>query len=267
MHLVNKIRLGLSILVMAISTQSALAANDWQINSTGNGVSGASSVSALNVGGVGFVQLLPDAKNPTVFTFVEHGAYQALASDGTSPFGSHDLTVSYTVSGTGSFLDPGAMRMSAGRITLYSDATFDFATMAANYGADNGTKVASFDIVDGYVANAQGQVVVQAKGVAGSFAQGYLFNSGGTDMATLQNIQLQLALLNQPIMPNVPMIAGVVCGIAAACPGGEVTLSPLAFTVQDAGSVSISAVPEPETSAMLLAGLGLIAAVARRRRR
>jgi len=265
MRSLNKIKHCLSILAIAVSAQSALAADAWQINPLGTGNAGASTVSALNVDGVGFVQLLPVANTP-FYNFIEYGAYRALNTDGSSQFGTHEITVTYTVSGTGSFDDKSALRLTSGTINLFSDGNPDFGTQATNYGADNGTKFASFNVVNGYVANSEGLVVVNANAVQGSFAQGYLFDAAGTDLAKLPNVQLQLGLFNQPNIPDGPMIAGVVCGIADACPSGSFTPTPLAFTVQDRGSVSISAVPEPETSAMLLAGLGLIAAVARRRR-
>lgn len=266
MRSINKVRHGLSILALAVSAQSALAADGWQINSQGSGASGASAVSKLNVGGIGFVQMAQDANVPALYTFIEHGAYQAFSPGGFSPFAGNEITVTYSVSGSGNSNDPGALKLTSGQINIFSDSNRDFASMAPNYGADNGTRIASFDISYGYVADSNGRIVVNATGVAGSFAAGYLFNSAGTDLATLPNVQLQLALFNQPIMPDGPMIAGVVCGIAQACRTGGVTLSPQAFTVQDMGEVSISAVPEPESAAMFLAGLGLLAGVARRRR-
>lgn len=257
---------GLGIFALALSTHSAFAASDWQINSLGTGAGAASGVSSVNVGGVGYVQLLPSTSDaPFTFTFVENGAYRILAADG-SPFGGNDLTAIYSAVGSGSQIDPSALHMNGGHIDLYSDSNFDFASSEANYGADNGKLIASFNITGGHVADAQGTVAVQATGIAGSFAQGYLFTANGTDMANLSGVQLQLNLANSPIVPSPLVISEIVCGLANACPGGSVILSPAAFTVQDTGTVSISAVPEPESAAMLLAGLGLIAAIARRRR-
>lgn len=266
MRLSNQVKYGLSVLAISVSAHSALAASDWQINPLGSGVGDATTVSTLDVGGVGFVQIVPDDAPTGLFSFIEHGAYQAFAPGGLSPFPDHEITVTYSVSGTGSFSDPGAMRMSAGQIDIYSDAAHDFGSMARNYGADNGTRIATFKLDDGYVANSEGEVIVNATGVAGSFAQGYLFDAAGTDLATLAKVRFQLALFNGPIVPDTAIMTGVVCGLAQACANGLPTLSPLAFTVQDSGSVSISAVPEPESAVMLLAGLALIGTVTRRRR-
>jgi hypothetical protein len=132
--------------------------------------------------------------------------------------------------------------MTGGRINIYADPVFDFATSAANYGADNGKLV-------------------------GSFSQGYLFTANGTDMASLSGVKLQLNIANNASMPDDLIVSEIICGLAAACGGGSFALSQQAFTVQDSGSVNISAVPEPEAAAMLLAGLGLIAGMAHSRRK
>lgn len=266
MRILRQMMYGLSILAIAVSSQSALAATDWQINSAGSGAGGATAISALDVNGVGFVQVQPDDNAPGLFSFIEHGAYRALNTDGSTQFGAREITVTYSVFGSLSNGDGSTMRMSGGRIDLFSDLNLDFGTGPTNYGADNGTRFASFEIFDGYPANDQGLIIVNARGIAGSFVEGYLFNAAGTDLATLTNVQLQLGLYNQPGSWDEPIVAGVVCGIANACKDGLISPSPQAFTVLDRGSVTISAVPEPESSAMLLAGLGVVAAVARRRR-
>ena len=84
-------------------------------------------------------------------------------------------------------------------------------------------------------------------------------------MAGLSNVQLELNISNALRMPDALIVSEIICGLADACEGGNVTLSQQAFTVQDSGSVSISAVPEPGAAAMLLAGLGFIAGMAYRR--
>lgn len=269
-HYAKSIRLGLSALAIAVSAQSAIAASVWQINPLGSGVAGASSVSAINVGGVGFVQLLPNGDNSPLFTFIETGVYRALNADGTAPFGANDLTVTYSVSGTGNFLNASALHLNSGSINLYADPNFDFGTSAATYGADNGTKIASFDIFSGSVTDT-GLVSVNANGVAGSIVSGYLFNTDGADLATLSNIQLQLSILNLPTWPDSMQVSEIICGMAgytgSGCDGTPFVPTSLAFAVQDGGSVTISAIPEPETLTLLLAGLGLISIVGRRRRK
>jgi opacity protein-like surface antigen len=145
----------LCALALALSSQAAQAAPEWKINPDGTGAGSATTVSTLDVGGAGFVQILPDIDGPT-FQFVEHGAYQVLKA-----FGTRDLTVTYSVSGTGDFWNPAALRFTSGAIDLYADPISDFASAASNYGADNGTHVARFSVFDGGVTPF-GMVGVQA---------------------------------------------------------------------------------------------------------
>ena len=269
-HYAKRIKLGLSALAIAVSAQSAFAASAWQINPLGSGVANASSVSEIKVGGVGFVQLLPNGYNSPLFTFIETGVYRALNADGSGPLGANGVTVTWAVSGSGNFLYASALHLNSGSVNLYADANFDFGTSAGTYGADNGTKVASFDIFSGYVTSA-GLVTVNANGVAGSVVSGYLFNADGADMATLSNIQLQLNIFNQPTWPDSMQLSEIICGMAgykgSGCDGTDFIPTALAFAGQDGGSVTSSAVPEPETLMLLLAGLGGISVVSRRRQK
>lgn len=257
----------LCTLALVLSTQAAQALPEWQINPNGTGVGGATTVSSLNVGGSGFVQFLPDASNPYAFTFVEHGAYQVLKSGGGGPFGTSDLTVTYSVTGRGSFLDFAALRFTSGTINLYSDSVFDFATAASSYGADNGTHVASFNVFDGHVTTA-GMVAVDAKLV--SLLPGYLFAADGGDLSGRNNVLMELGVFNERISSNPLLVSELACGMAAytgpGCDGTSFPDSELAYFVHDGGSVVITSVPEPATVGLMLVGLGLISFVAKRRR-
>ncbi|KXB29993.1 hypothetical protein AT959_11395 [Dechloromonas denitrificans] len=259
----------LCALTLGLASQFALAATEWQLNPAGNGLGGASRLSALDVGGVGYVQILPSSTDPTGFNFIEHGAYQALQSDKSTPFGAQDLTITYTVMGHGSLLNPFALSFTSGSINLYADRNFDFASTTGSYGADNGNRIASFSVFGGGL-NANGMVSVQANAVAGSVLAGYLFAADGSDLAKRNNVLMNLGVFNQQTTPDSLLVAEVVCGMAgstgAGCNGTPFVNTPFAYTVKDGGYATISAVPEPEMVSMLLAGLGLISVVARRRR-
>lgn len=256
----------LCVLALGLSSQFVQAAAEWQLNPAGTGLAGATRLSELDVGGVGYVQILPSSTDPTGFTFIEHGAYQALQSDKSTPFGTQDLTVTYTVMGSGNSL---GLSFTSGSINLYADRNFDFASATGSYGADNGSRIASFSVFGGGL-NANGMVSVQANAVAGSMLAGYLFAADGSDLANRNNVQMNLAVFNQQTTPDSLLVAEVVCGMAgstgAGCNGTPFVNTPFAYTVKDGGYATISAVPEPETVSMLLAGLGLISVVARRRR-
>lgn len=263
-HLVGRWASALALLILP---QLALAAPAWQLNPAGTGLADAIAVSSLGVAGAGFVQIAPDPATPAAFGFVEHGAYRAVTAAGSTPFGSHELTVTYMTSGVGSFLDPGALRFGAGTIELFLDGALDFATATGHYGADNGTALARFSIFDGGM-DATGLVTVQARLVSGSLSAGYLFDADGGDLATRNDVVMTLAVYNQTVTPDPLMIDEIVCGLAghagAGCDGTPYFNSPLAFTVQDGGFVTVGTVPEPGALALVLAGLGLLAPLRRR---
>lgn len=265
--LANRFARWAGLLSLLAATQAVHAAPVWQVNPGGTGPGGAVAVQALNVGGAGFVQIIPDAANPTAFTFIEHGAYQALQADGVTPFGSRDLTITYAVSGSGSFLDPAALRFNAGSIRLFSDSVFDFGSAAGHYGADNGTALARFDVIGGGV-NASGLVNVSAALVGGSLLPGYLFAADGSDLAGTSGVLMNLGVFNQPTQPDGLFVSEIICGLAAytgpGCDGTPYANSPLAFAVRDGGFVGIT-VPEPGSLGISLAGLGLLGFARRRR--
>lgn len=251
-----------------LMAQSAAAAPIWQVNPLGTGLSGAAALSVADVGGVGFVQIIPNGDASGGFQFIEHGAYQLLQPGAGTAFSGADLTVTYAVGGSGSFLNPFALRFTSGSISLYADTNRDFATDAAHYGADNGTLIARFNVFDGGI-DATGLVSVKALVNAGSLLAGYLFSERGVDLAGVSGTSIELGIFNQTTDPDPLLVAEIVCGLAGyagpGCDGapGEFANSPLAFTVRDGGFASvIASVPEPGSIVLLLAGLVMLAGVA-----
>lgn len=256
-------------LALATFPHLALATQGWQLNTEGTGVNGASAVSSIDVSGVGFVRILPSPSSPFAFDFVEYGAYRAVQPDGFGALGVHDLTVTYSAFGFGSFVDPAALRFTAGTIDIYADAAFDFGTATANYGADNGTLVARLGIFDGGI-DATGLVTVKAGAIQGSLRPGYFFSADGRDFSTRDDVTMTLGIHNQTVVPDAMLISEVICGLAAytgpGCNGEPYVNTPLGYAVQDGGYALMLTVAEPASLSMLLAGLGLIAAMPRRRR-
>lgn len=260
----------LCVLATTLCAQIAQATPNWQINPGGTGAGDAQTLSTLDVGGSGFVQVTPITNTP-FFQFVEHGAYQALKSGSNSPFGTTDLTITYAVTGNGSFWNPAALRFTSGIINVYADSDFDFATTEATYGTDNGKHVASFNVYDGSVTG-NGQVAISANLVANSLLRGYLFSADGIDLADLFDVQMQFSVFNQMINPDATLVSEIVCQMAeykgpGCVPGTTFVNSQLAYTVQDGGKVTITAVPEPGSIGMMLLGLGLLSLSTRRRQR
>lgn len=262
--------LGLAVGI-AMTAPAAQAASEWQINTSGTGASAATPITQLNIAGGGFVQIIPDFTDPTRFTFIEHGAYQAVQADGETPFGGSDLTVVYQVSGTGSFLDPYSLNFSTGLVTLYSDPVHDFGTAAGIYGANNGTAFATLAVTAGGLDPISGLVSVTTVITPGGLAPGYLFDSTGKDLSLTTGTKLQLGIFNQLSNPDELFVSEIVCELSgfsgAGCDGTPFANSPLSFTVQDGGFVLMQPVPEPLAVHMTLGGLALLGWVARRRRR
>ena len=262
----SRLLAGLSLIV---ATPFAFAAPAWQINPTGQGAAGASAVSSVDVGGVGFVQIIPAGLFTPEFTFIENGAYQLRQADG-SPFGSRDITVTYAINGSGSFIDTFALSFTGGSIRIFADPVFDFASPTGNYGADNSTLIGTFSVLNGGLAPS-GLVSLQARLDPGSLLAGYLFDAAGNDLTSAANVLLDLGVYNQVTEPTALLVGEIVCGLAnyggANCLNAPFANTPLAYTVADGGTVSLRAVPEPASLGLLLAGLGLIPASAIRQKR
>jgi len=271
---VSKLIAGILGAATVFLAQGSAATPVWQLNPQGTGASGAVSLSQVDVGGAGFVQIIPSTTDPTSYQFVENGAYQLLSPGTGTAFSGNDLTVSYSVSGSGSFLNPLALQFTSGTISLYADANYDFASTAGNYGADNGTLIALFNIFAGGVDSSTGLVTVTAALETGSLLAGYFFSADGTDLATTTGTTIELSIYNQLTTPDSLIVSEIICGLAgyvgAGCDGTSSTFSnsPLTFAVRDGGFASVIAnVPEPGTILLVLAGLLVIACLTRGSRR
>ena len=257
-----------AITALAALSQPAQASTGWYLNTAGTGWSDASFVSSLNVAGAGFIQQ-KFSLAALGFNFTESGAYQVLNNTGSAPFGSHDLTVSYDVTGSVGLLGSG---FSGGVINLYSDSVFDFGSTNGLYGANNGTHIASFTVVGGVVDPISRQAGLQANLVSGSLASGYFFDLAGNDLSGRDSLSLSLGVQSTVINPSgTHIVAEIACEQAgftgAGCNGRPYRASFLNLgwsTVQDVGVATlnysaltqqVTAVPEPTTALMMLTGL------------
>lgn len=255
---------------------AAYAASGWYFNPQGSGAADASFVSALNVGGFGFIQQTLSTSQFLAMDFKEHGAYQVLDAAGSGPFGARDITVSYDVGG---YLGLFGSDFTHGTIDIYSDPVFDFGSTDGTFGADNGTRIARFDVLTGSINPLTRQALVQADLVSGSMASGYFFDSNGVDISARDGVSLSLGVHNSVFDPSgtnvIPEIACEQAGFTGrGCNGRPYrpAFFDLAYsTVEDVGYVTldipmlgvpavISAVPEPATALMMLTGLAGIGA-------
>ncbi|MCB1937917.1 MAG: VPLPA-CTERM sorting domain-containing protein [Rhodocyclaceae bacterium] len=259
-----------AVAVFMAAAPAAQASSGWYLNPEGSGIDGASFVSSLNVGGYGFIEQSVSRTHWFALDFEEHGAYQVLDATGTAPFGSHDITVSYAVSG---YVGLFGSDFTAGTIDIYSDAVFDFGSTNAQFGANNGTLIASFSVDSGQIDPLNGQAALQASVVGGSVASGYFFDINGVDLAGRDDFSFSLGVQNSVIDPSGTNVVGeIACEQAGftgrGCNGRPYRASFLNLgysTVQDVGVVSfnipdsnlanVAVVPEPTSALMMLSGL------------
>lgn len=252
----------------ALSVNAHAAADSVLINTVGTGVSAAltTSPSVLTYGS-GYIETAPSGAGST---FVEHGAYRLIGADGVSPFGAQDITAVYSLFGRANDATS-PVGVSGGQIDLYADANFDFGTAGLDpsvvFGANNGRLIASFNVASGvfYPTSATSFAgSVSAQAIAGSMASGYFFSANQDDLAFSNALMLTLNVASSiNFAPTAAELTDIVCKQSGTC----VAPAAGAFTVRDQGTVILTAVPEPASYAMLLAGLGLLGMAARRRTR
>lgn len=263
------------LVIAALAGISSAQASVVQFNTAGTGYSDAvAASSAIDLRGSGFVLARPNPTDPANFLFSERGAYELTQADGLSPLGSHDVTLTYSITGT---VNPmtGVLSFSSGTFDLYSDATMNFGTASSNpsvvFGASDGVRIASFTISSGS-GSTRGQVHLEGSANAGSILPGYFFSASGEDLSRSGKLQFGVDLGNKiDANPSPVTIAELACKASGfngpGCNGSPYTNSPFYLLVSDGGRATISSpVPEPSHGALFLAGLGVLGLCSRRSR-
>jgi hypothetical protein len=242
-----------------------------QLDPAGTGPVGAVvDASSIAAHGSGFVVVQPNAADPTHSTFTETGAYELTQADGLSALGSRDITLTYSVAGSIN-LFTGTASFSAGTIDLYSDAALNFGSASANpsvvFGANDGTHIVTFQISSGGLVG--GAAHLEGSAAAGSILPGYFFS--GQDLSQSQQLQFSVDLSNviNP-SPSATVVSELVCKSGfpgPGCDGTPYANTPFYFVGTDGANVVLSAVPEPSTGTLALAGGAGLWLLSRRTRR
>lgn len=245
------------------------------LNTEGTGVANATNLANGVLISNSFIVQTRDPVTGGV-SFDEYGAYRLTQPNLSTDFGNHQITALFKLSGYATSATTKAVV--GGAIQLYEDAAFDFGTFSADpsviFGANNGTQIASFAV------RAGGTLVQQAGGwftgsltadsVAGSIRNGYFF-SAGQDVGTIGAMQLNINTVAIPdLAPSLPVLyelAGEYAQFTGNSCRPDATGLWNCLTVTDTSMLSVTAVPEPASASLLLAGLAAMGAVVRRQRR
>lgn len=288
MKFMQKLACVATALAMASSAQAAGILNNWILNTTGvGGAAAPASVQVneyLDITGNAFIDLTPDGAGG--FSFTEHAVFNSPYADNmpiktwTFPDnGGRQLTATFEATGSGLF--SGAFTFATGTIKIYVDTTFDFGGTGGNYGADNSTMIAEFDVIPGgggFVDGSgnpvgNGQITVFAKATSpGGLLPGYFFRPDGSDL-TSEDV-LAFAFTNANTVGQTPTtteVDEIICGYAGFTGVGCDGLSTYQnvggehLYVSNNGQFKLGTVPEP--SSLALVGIALLGAGVMSRKR
>jgi hypothetical protein len=238
--------------------------SDWKLNLAGTGSGGAVVINEyLDTLGNSYIK---NTVTGTSVAFNEVGFFESIIHDGAglnSPTFSNFLTATFAGSGSGT-LNGNITFNPGGFLKMYSDTINNYGSTTANYGANDGTLIASFKIKDGNgtidpsgIPN--GQITVSL--VADFVKTGYFFDKNNVDLATYLTTTpflLGFATTNASAMQNPITTPNLISELAqfAGIPVSDITnQAPGNLVVSDNGQYRLQAVPEPGT--MALFGLGM----------
>jgi hypothetical protein len=245
----------LVVLLFGVNSANAVFLEDWYLDIDAGGVLAPEQVNEyLDIVGPAYIQ--NTFTSATEFTFTEVATFRSDSHDGgvLFPFvlSDYELTGYFEGAGTGTL--GGDINFTSGILDIYSDTPRNFASTDSFYGADDGTKIATFSLLSGVgtidpsgVPNGVITVILEATDILA----GYFFDSNLNDLSLIDPIQFVLGFSTT----NASYVANPSANVISEFGVGANT-PPLDLVVSSNGQYRLAVVPEPST--FLLLGSGLL---------
>jgi hypothetical protein len=259
-------------LLCITGSASAYGLFDWKIDFEGtSGANGVVIGEFIDIISPNFVDTAVNTSNNT-FTFSNHGAVKAVSHDGGAALSSdYELTGVYSFTGSGN-LNTGLVTFFDGTFNLYVDADLDYASDIGIYGANNGTPIASFNVITGQGGiNASGlpngtlSIIYEASMIKAGY---FIMPDGFTDMSDSSVIMTAYTTTNASHIANLFGNLETELYELADYTGPAVSNTPPDdFFLSSNGQFRIDVEVVPIPTAIFLFGSGIIALLGLSRKR
>ena len=264
-----------TMLIFSVSASAyTLEFQNWGFDVNGTGTGGfISPVDEMTLLGITLNNSTPDSTYPNNGTFIALSTLQVenfqndnIIIGGTGVNNSYQITL--VMNTTGSYVRGisglNELTFLTGTLNMYLDASLNYGSTAGLFGADDGTLIASFDLMNGSglmdyrIANPDGRTNIEFG--ATYLIPGYWFDPSGSDMSLSGNVPLIVGLTdsNNQVIRNASPTAKTELTSTGLIWTAQGDLDNYTTFLSTNGSFAPAPSPVPEPATMLLLGLGLI---------